>query len=74
MRYVVMLEGGPEHWAIWEYVPTMVRDGRVSLERVIEGIVGTKACRADLSDVATRLSSPKSLAKAEALATAGSSR
>ena len=27
-RYLAMLEGGPEHWAIWKYVPAMVRDGR----------------------------------------------
>jgi hypothetical protein len=28
LRYMAMLEGGPEHWAIWKYVPAMVRDGR----------------------------------------------
>ncbi len=28
LRYMAMLEGGPEHWAIWNYVPAMVRDGR----------------------------------------------
>jgi hypothetical protein len=25
---MAMLEGGPEHWAIWNHVPAMVRDGR----------------------------------------------
>lgn len=28
LRYMAMLEGGEEHWAIWKYVPAMVRDGR----------------------------------------------
>jgi hypothetical protein len=28
LRYMAMLEGGKEHWAIWKYVPAMVRDGR----------------------------------------------
>jgi ubiquinone/menaquinone biosynthesis C-methylase UbiE len=28
LRYMAMLEGGPEHWAIWKHVPAMVRDGR----------------------------------------------
>jgi O-methyltransferase domain/Dimerisation domain len=28
LRYMAMLEGGVEHWAIWKYVPAMVRDGR----------------------------------------------
>jgi hypothetical protein len=28
LRYMAMLEGGPEHWAIWKHVPTMIRDGR----------------------------------------------
>jgi hypothetical protein len=28
LRYMAMLEGGPEHWAIWNHVPAMVRDGR----------------------------------------------
>jgi O-methyltransferase/methyltransferase family protein len=28
LRYMAMLEGGPEHWAIWKYVPTMIREGR----------------------------------------------
>ena len=23
-----MLEGGEEHWAIWKYVPAMIKDGR----------------------------------------------
>jgi hypothetical protein len=27
LRYMAMLEGGPEHWAIWKHVPAMVRDG-----------------------------------------------
>jgi hypothetical protein len=27
LRYMAMLEGGEEHWAIWKYVPAMVRDG-----------------------------------------------
>jgi hypothetical protein len=25
---MAMLEGGPEHWAIWKHVPAMIRDGR----------------------------------------------
>jgi len=25
---MAMLEGGPEHWAIWKHVPAMVREGR----------------------------------------------
>jgi O-methyltransferase domain/Dimerisation domain len=28
LRYMAMLEGGPEHWAIWNHVTAMVRDGR----------------------------------------------
>jgi O-methyltransferase domain/Dimerisation domain len=28
LRYMAMLEGGPEHWAIWKHVPAMVRYGR----------------------------------------------
>ena len=28
LRYMAMLEGGEEHWAIWKHVPGMVRDGR----------------------------------------------
>jgi O-methyltransferase domain/Dimerisation domain len=28
LRYMAMLEGGPEHWAIWSHVTAMVRDGR----------------------------------------------
>ena len=28
LRYMAMLEGGPEHWAIWKHVPTMIREGR----------------------------------------------
>ena len=28
LRYMAMLEGDPEHWAIWKHVPAMVRDGR----------------------------------------------
>ena len=28
LRYMAMLEGGEEHWAIWKYVPAMIRDGR----------------------------------------------
>jgi len=28
LRYMAMLEGGPEHWAIWKHVPAMVREGR----------------------------------------------
>ena len=28
LRYMAMLEGGPEHWAIWKHVPAMIRDGR----------------------------------------------
>ena len=28
LRYMAMLEGGEEHWAIWKYVPAMVRAGR----------------------------------------------
>jgi hypothetical protein len=28
LRYMAMLEGGPEHWAIWKHVPAMVRDGQ----------------------------------------------
>jgi hypothetical protein len=28
LRYMAMLEGGPEHWAIWNHVPAMVREGR----------------------------------------------
>lgn len=28
LRYMAVLEGGPEHWAIWKHVPAMVRDGR----------------------------------------------
>jgi hypothetical protein len=28
LRYMAMLEGGEEHWAIWKYVPAMVRSGR----------------------------------------------
>jgi hypothetical protein len=27
LRYMAMLEGGEEHWAIWKYVPAMIRDG-----------------------------------------------
>jgi hypothetical protein len=27
LRYMAMLEGGVEHWAIWKYVPAMIRDG-----------------------------------------------
>jgi hypothetical protein len=27
LRYKAMLEGGPEHSAIWKHVPAMVRDG-----------------------------------------------
>ena len=25
---MAMLEGGEEHWAIWKYVPAMIKDGR----------------------------------------------
>ena len=28
LRYMAILEGGPEHWAIWKHVPAMVRNGR----------------------------------------------
>jgi hypothetical protein len=28
LRYMAMLEGGPEHWAIWKHVPAMIREGR----------------------------------------------
>jgi hypothetical protein len=28
LRYMAMLEGSEEHWAIWKYVPAMVRTGR----------------------------------------------
>ena len=28
LRYMAMLEGGAEHWAIWKHVPAMIRDGR----------------------------------------------
>lgn len=28
LRYMAMLEGGPEHWALWKHVPAMLRDGR----------------------------------------------
>ena len=28
LRYIAMLEGGPEHWAIWKHVPAMIREGR----------------------------------------------
>jgi hypothetical protein len=28
LRYMAMLEGGEEHWAIWKYVPAMIKDGR----------------------------------------------
>jgi hypothetical protein len=28
LRYMAMLEGGPEHWAIWRHVAAMVREGR----------------------------------------------
>ena len=28
LRYMAMLEGGLEHWAIWNHVSAMVRDGR----------------------------------------------
>jgi|GEM_PF-149585 len=28
LRSMAMLEGGPEHWAIWKHVPTIVREGK----------------------------------------------
>ncbi|CAJ4807299.1 hydroxyneurosporene-O-methyltransferase [Burkholderia pseudomallei] len=28
LRYMAMLEGGAEHWALWKHVPAMVKDGR----------------------------------------------
>lgn len=28
LRYMAMLEGGAEHWAIWKHVQAMVKDGR----------------------------------------------
>src|ERR1700739_117774 len=28
LRYMAMLEGGEEHWAIWKDVPAMIKDGR----------------------------------------------
>src|ERR1700739_2206913 len=47
LRYLAMLEGGLEHWAIWECVPASIKDGH---QKTFLSALGSDAaaCRSDL--------------------------
>jgi hypothetical protein len=58
LRYLAMLEGGVEHWAIWERVPASIKDG---LQKAFLSVPGSDAsagrsdlCSKDLQDQVNR--------------------